>query len=212
MADMVMMDDNKKYIVKEKENEYASKGVGGTALGIGIGALALTLLGRNGLNNLLNLGNGDCPNNNGCGVTCAQRLSDTKEFHNDMFGIYKSQIDADFALYKGYRDANDNIMAKNNADAFSLYKYSRDGFDALQAEISELKQKVLVNEAVQPWKDKSIYDAIALERERRECADCSIVGYTNCTFIPQYVADITPAATSTQKMTRNPLCCGCNNN
>ena len=69
--------------------------------------------------------------------------------------------------------------------------------------------KVLVNEAIEPWKNKSIMDAIALEKERRESADCSIVGYTNCTFIPQYIADMTPAATSQQKLTRNPLDCGC---
>lgn len=215
MADMSgngMYDNAHKYYYREDDNEhrYATKGVAGTALGIGIGALALTLLGRNGLNNLLN--NGECVsnNNNGCGVTCSQRLDDTKEFQKEMFGLYKNQIDADFALYKGYRDAIDGVTAKNNNDAFSLYKYSRDSYDILKSELDALKQQVAVNEAVEPWKTKAVYDAIALERERRECADCNIVGYTNCTFIPQYIADMTPAATSTQKATRNPLCCGCN--
>lgn len=208
-----MMETSKKYYIKDDDDEYASKGVAGTALGIGIGALALTLLGRNGLGNILNFGN-DNNTSNCCGVTCSQRLQDTKEFEQQMFGLYKSQVDADFSLYKGYRDANDAIVSKHQSDAFGLYKYSRDSYDSLKAELDALKTRVAVNEAVEPWKNKSIYDAIALERERRECADCSMVGYMNCTFIPQYVADMTPAATSTQKSTRNPLSClncGCGN-
>lgn len=200
----------KKYVYKEDNDEYASKGVAGTALGIGIGALALTLLGRNG--GLANLLGGD--NTNGCGVTCKDRMADMKEYHSEMFGIYKSQVDADFALYKGYRDANDAIVAKHNADSFALYQANVTNTQNLQAQIDELKTKMAVDAAVEPWRTKSIFDAIALEKERRECADCSIVGYTNCTFIPQYIADITPAATSTQKAIYNPLGCinnsGCN--
>lgn len=42
----------------EMENRYASKGVGGTGLGLGIAGTALGLLGGNGLNGLL--GNGNC--------------------------------------------------------------------------------------------------------------------------------------------------------
>ena len=185
----------KKYVYKEDNgHEYASKGVGGTALGIGIGALALTLLNRNGgLNNIL--GGNDT------------RLEDTKEFQKEMFGLYKSQVDADFSLYKGYRDADDAIIAKHNADSFSLYSQSMNQGLALQKEIDELKTKMAVADAVRPYQDRLIYDAIALEKERRECADCSIVGYANCTFIPQYIADITPAATSTQKTIFNPLNC-----
>lgn len=206
----------KKYIMKEDHKEYASKAVGGTALGIGIGALALTLLNRNGLGGLLGVNEGV-----GCnGVTCAERLADTKELHSQMFGLYKSQIDADFALYKGYRDGFDDIINKHNNDSFQLYKYSRDGFDALQSEISDLKQKVAVNEAVEPWKNKAIYDAIALEAERRCCADNAIVNYTNRTFYPVNIANVTVGTTTTPRTTYNPLCgccgptngCGCNNN
>ena len=42
----------------EMENRYASKGVGGTGLGLGIAGTALGLLGGNGLNGLF--GNGNC--------------------------------------------------------------------------------------------------------------------------------------------------------
>lgn len=183
----------KKYVYKEEEHDdYASKGVGGTALGIGIAALALTLLNRNGngiLNNILG--------------TPTQE----NQMNSEFFQLYKSQVDGDFQLYKGYRDADNGIIAMHNADAFSLYKYSRDGFDVLQNEISDLKTKLAVQEAVQPWKDKSIYDAIALEAERRSSADCSLVGYMNCTFYPVNIADVTTGTTSTPKTLFNPLSC-----
>ena len=161
------------------EKEYASKGTANTALGLSIGALAWEALRSGGLN-LGNILGGNQPQN---------------------------QEETAFGLYKGYRDADDAIIAKHNQDAFALYKYSRDGFDGMQKEISDLKTKLAVAEATQPWKDKSIYDAIALEAERRQSADCSIVGYSNCTFIPQYIADMTPATTSTPKVTYNPLNC-----
>ena len=176
MAD-VMVNDGKKWIEKE---EYASKGVAGTALGLSIGALGLEVLKNNGF-----------PLGNILGNNTPQNPEQTPFFE----------------LYKGYRDADDAIIAKHTADSFSLYKYSRDGFDAMQKEISDLKTKLAVAEAVEPWKNKSIYDAIALESERRQSADCSIVGYSNCTFIPQYIADMTPATTSTPKVTYNPLNC-----
>ena len=169
--------DGKKFY----EKEYATKGVGNTALGLSIGALAWEALRGGNLNNLLG------------GIVGTPQQTNPEE--------------TAFGLYKGYRDADDAIIAKHNEDSFALYKYSRDGFDSMQKEISDLKTKLAVAEAVQPWKDKSIYDAIALEAERRQSGDCSIVGYSNCTFIPQYIADITPATTSTPKVTYNPLNC-----
>lgn len=177
----MMVNDTKKWIEKE---EYASRGVGNTALGLSIGALGLELL-RNGGLNLGNI----------LGNNTQQNPEETA-----------------FGLYKGYRDADDGIIAKHNQDAFSLYKYSRDGFDVMQKEICDLKTKLAVAEAVQPWKDKSIYDAIALESERRCCNDGKIVNYSNLMFYPVSVADVTTGTTSTQRSTFNPLCgCGCNN-
>ena len=169
--------DGKKFY----EKEYATKGTANTALGLSIGALAWEALRGGNLNNLL-----------GGVLGTPQSNPEQTPF---------------FELYKGFRDADDAIIAKHNEDSFALYKYSRDGFDGMQKEISDLKTKLAVAEAVQPWKDKSIYDAIALEAERRQSGDCSIVGYSNCTFIPQYIADITPATTSTPKVTYNPLNC-----
>lgn len=163
------------------EKEYASKGTAGTALGLSIGALGYELLKNGGIN----LG-------------------------NILGGNQNPEATPFFELYKGYRDADDAIKAKHNEDSFALYKYSRDGFDAMQKEIYDLKTKLTVAEATQPWKDKSIYDAIALEAERRCCADNKIVNYSNLMFYPVSVGDVTVGTTSTQRAIFNPLC-GCNN-
>lgn len=173
MADMMTMSTDKKYYDKD---DFASKGVAGTALGLGIGALGLEVLRNGGLQNIL----GSQPQNQ----------------EETAFGLYKSQ-----------RDADDSIIAKHNKDSFDLYKYTRDSFDAVLKEIAGLQTKIAVAEATSPWKEKAIYDAIALEKERREAADCTLVGYMNCTFVPQYIADMTPAATSAQKTVYNPLNC-----
>ena len=177
MAEMI--NEGKKWIEKD---EYASKGVAGTALGLSIGALGLEVLKNGGLNGIL-----------GGVLGTPQQNPEQTQF---------------FELYKGYRDADDAIIAKHNTDSFSLYKYSRDGFDAMQKEICELKTKLAVQEAVEPWKNKSIYDAIALESERRACSDGKIVNYSNLMFYPVSVADVTTGTTVTQRNTFNPLC-GC---
>ena len=164
-------------------NDYASKSVGNTALGLSIGALGLELLKGGNLGNVLN------------GILGQNQNPEHTPF---------------FELYKGYRDSDDAIIAKHNKDSFDLYKYSRDGFDVMQKEISDLKTKLAVADAVQPWKDKSIYDAIALENERRCCADNKIVNYSNLMFYPTQVADVTVGTTSTARLPFNPLCsCGC---
>lgn len=187
----------KKYVYKEDNDDYASKGVAGTALGLGIGALGLNLLQNGGLGNLFNLNNN---NRQGCGVTCEDRMADMKEYHSEMFQNYKFT-----------RDSIDAVLAKHNADAFALFQgYSNQNM-VLQKEIDDLKTKIAINEAIKPYEQKMMYDAIALEAERRAAADCQIVGYTNCNFYPISVADVTVGTTTTPKTLFNPLNClnGC---
>lgn len=176
----IMTNEGKKWIEKD---EYASNSKANTALGFGIAALSLELLKNGGINLSNILGGNQQPD--------AQ--------HSEFF-----------SLYKGYTDSDNNIIAKHNEDTFRLYKYSRDGFDVLQGEISELKTKLAVQDAVQPWREKSIYDAIALESERRCCSDNKIVNYSNLMFYPVSVADVTTGTTATARTTFNPLCgCSC---
>jgi hypothetical protein len=148
-----------------------------------------------------------------------QRFSDREKLNGELFGIYKSQIDADFGLYKSTRDTFDLVNAKQASDAFALYKSQRDADDALSARISALETKQAVNYAVNTWRSKVLdmkingvaanaQSGIALEAERRCCADNKIVNYVNGTFYPISVADVTVGTTATSREVYNPLC-GC---
>ena len=148
-----------------------------------------------------------------------QRFTDREKLNGELFGIYKSQIDADFGLYKSSRDSFDVLAAKQNTDAFALYKSQRDADDALAARISALETKQAVNDAVDPWRAKVLdmkingvaanaQAGIALEAERRCCADNKIVSYVNGNFYPVSVADVTVGTTATAREIYNPLC-GC---
>ena len=174
----VMMNDGKKYI----EKEYASKGTANTALGLSIGALGYEMLKNGGLNGLLG------------------GIAGTPQTNPEQTPF--------FELYKGYRDADDAIVAKHNADAFALYKNNRDGYDVLKSQIDAINCKLAVADANIAWQNKTTMDAIALEAERRMCSDEKIVNYVNTTFVPKYVADLTPATGATQASIFNPLC-GC---
>jgi hypothetical protein len=147
------------------------------------------------------------------------RFNDRQTLDQELFGVYKSQIDADFGLYKSSRDSFDVLAAKHNSDAFALYKSQRDADDALAARISALECKQAVNDAVDPWRSKVLdmkingvaanaQAGIALEAERRCCADGKIVNYVNSNFYPISVADVTVGTTATAREVFNPLC-GC---
>lgn len=151
----------------------------------------------------------------------SQRFSDRQTLDQELFGVYKSQIDADFGLYKSTRDTFDSVTAKQNADAFALYKSQRDADDALAARISALETKQAVNDAVDPWRAKVLdmkingvaanaQASVALEAERRCCADNKIVTYVNGNFYPISVADVTTGTTATVREVYNPLCGCCN--
>ena len=133
-------------------------------------------------------------------VNTLERAASAREVDvSEKFGLWKSQVDADFGLYKS----------------------TRDNFDVLAQRISNLETKQAVSEAVAPYKEaiakmsinnlrQDTYSAIALEAERRCCADNKIVNYMNNTFYPISVTDVTLGTTSTKRDTYNPLCGCCN--
>lgn len=150
-----------------------------------------------------------------------ERFNDRQTLNQELFGVYKNQVDADFGLYKSTRDSFDAVTAKQNADAFALYKSQRDADDALAARISALETKQAVNDAIDPWRAKVLdmkingvaanaQASVALEAERRCCADNKIVNYVNGNFYPISVADVTTGTTATVRETYNPLCGCCN--
>lgn len=117
------------------------------------------------------------------------------------------------AWYEGRIEAlNDKYAVRQNdiAEKFSLYQNDNANAKALQAQIDELKTKMAVSEAVRPYQDKILMDAIAREAAERCCADQRIICYDNQTFAPLYTASQEPGATTvtyTQKPIYNPLCC-----
>lgn len=133
-------------------------------------------------------------------VNTLERAAAAREVDvSEKFGLWKSQVDADFGLYKS----------------------TRDNFDVLAQRISNLETKQAVSDAVAPYKEvitKMAIDnlrqdtcgAIALEAERRCCADNKIVNYMNNTFYPISITDVTLGTTSTKRDTYNPLCGCCN--
>lgn len=189
----------KKVYESGKEHDYASKGVAGTALGIGIGGLALALLNGNGRGIFGGIGGGAATPENinintsdstggssaaptafqawekGCDEALALtnamwqlKVGTLDQMYNhretdvaEKFSLYKSQVDADFGLYKTSRDLYDVMNDKVNAAAFGLYKEQRDNHDAVMARIAALEKDVAVNTAIRPYQDKLLQGEIA---------------------------------------------------
>ena len=85
-----------------------------------------------------------------------QRFIDRQTLNSELFGVYKSQIDADFGLYKSQRDANDLTNNRITNEIFSLYKETRDKDDEIKKELCDLKAMVAINSAIRPYQDKLI--------------------------------------------------------
>lgn len=212
-----------KDVYESGEKEYASKGVAGTGLGLGIAGTALGLLALSG-RGLFGLGNTGSAAagalaaeaitggpttfqawQHSCNAELANqkalydfallsanaRFNDRQTINGEMFGLYKSQIDADFGLYKNQRDQ----------------------FDVLADRIGKLETAAAVNAAVEPWRSKvtkmeiaSVAGMVGLEAERRMCADNKIVNYANNTFYPIRVAAVEVGTDTVQRSLYNPLC------
>ena len=78
----------------------------------------------------------------------------------EKFGLYNSQITADFGLYKDNRDNIDRVNNRINNELFSLYKYTRDKDDETRKELCDLKAQIAVSNAVRPYQDKLLQCSI----------------------------------------------------
>lgn len=85
-----------------------------------------------------------------------QRFADRQTLNSELFGLYKSQVDADFGLYKAQRDATDLTNNRITNEVFSLYKSTRDEDDSIRKELCDLKAQVAINAAIRPYQDKLI--------------------------------------------------------
>ena len=128
-------------------------------------------------------------------LLAAQRNTDIAE----KFSLYKSQIDADFGLYKDNRDNIDRLNNRINDELFSQYKYTRDKDDEIKKELSDLKAQVAINSAVRPYQDKILQSEV----EKAYTAAINYVDRRLCR-VPQGVV-VLPNTEVTG------FGCGCNN-
>lgn len=189
----------------EVEKEWASKGLAGAALGTGVAGLALGVL-NGGLGNILGGWGNGAPY--GVGV-CHENMPVTRYELGQEAEI--SKLRSEIAL----RDAN----TYGDQKSLELYRY-------IDGELRDIRS-TLCAQAVTNQKTtdsfalasadlaavKSGLEAkIAMEAERRCCADNAIVNYANATFYPKMVADVTVGTTTTAQTLYNPIpdcgCCG----
>lgn len=181
---LVDKESGKSYVQMEEtghdKKEYASKGVAGTALGLGIGAAALWLLNGGLGNGLFGRGFGMNPN----GVDEALAVGESNLYRNEQYlerkqcedyvsllnGLWQKSYNQQqekfsdrqtineemFGLYSQMRNGFDTLTAKHNADLFALYKGTRDDKDAILAEVGALRTEIAVMKAVRPYQDKLI--------------------------------------------------------
>lgn len=195
----------KKEIVREDNHDYASKGVAGSALGLGIAGTALALLNGNGLFGWGKARNEDMYLER---KECQDYVDLTKEFYAGRIQSIRDSADAFY-----------NMEAKLNDSAFRLYKSQRDNYDVLADRIAKLETKASITDAVEPWRDQvlqmkinSVAGLVDLEAQKRSCSDNILVNYMNSTFYPKSIADVTVGTTTTKEQVYNPLKqCVCGN-
>lgn len=237
--------EKKTYVHDENHKEYASKGVAGTGLGLGIAGTALGLLnlggngrglfgwgGNNGMPENVNINTTGGAGTYGSGAPTAfqaweKSCDDAIELTNTIWGLkvgtmqqmydhrntdvaekfslYKSQVDADFGLYKVSRDLYDTMNDKLNAASFGLYKEQRDNFDRVMARVSELETKVAVGAAVRPYQDK----LIQCEIDKAYTAGINYTDRKTCRAI-YGVVGLPSTPTVTVLEGANPFGCNCN--
>lgn len=175
--------EKKIYEEGKKHDEYASKGIAGTGLGLGIAGTALGLgawlLGGNNRSVFGSLGNGMPDNvniNTYGGMTASntaptalevmeKECADEVKLLTDMFGLKldtankfyamrETDVAEKFGLYKSQVDAINAENRRAMQAEFGLYKNQRDQYDALQAKYCDLDKKVAVMEALTPYKEK----------------------------------------------------------
>ena len=94
-----------------------------------------------------------------------KQVEKVKEVPADNYGYNYGRRDINgkanagltLGIIKSTRDGFDVLSAKQNQDAFNLYKSQRDSDDEIRKELSDLKAQAAINVAVRPYQDKLIH-------------------------------------------------------
>lgn len=94
----------------------------------------------------------------------------------------------------------------NDQKNLELYRYIDGKFAEINANLAaQAVTNTSFNSALAAT-DYKFTQAIALEAERRQCADSKIVNYVNSTFSPKLITDYSAGTTSAPANIYNPLC------
>lgn len=173
--------------------EFASKGVAGSGLGLGIAGTALGLLNSGFLNGgcgLFGGWNGNCANGINSSVCNAEKLSTLEA----MLAREKAERYTDQQILgsvKGIFDefrAGDAKLAGVVKDTTSALIEVGTAVTRIDKEVECLKTAMAKDQEINDLKmkamDNRLSGAIALESERRTCGDQNLYNYVNATFVP----------------------------
>ena len=183
-----MVKDEHGYDVKVPSKGATDYSVVAGSLGIAsfLGLNANNILGRGGL-----FGNGNAPCNPGDVPVTRYEMAMQQEI---------ASKDSRIALLEAntYQDQK----------SLELYRYIDGKLAEIQANLAaQAVTNTSFNSALAAT-DYKFTQAIALEAERRQCADCKIVNYVNSTFAPRLITDYTAGTTAAPASVYNPLACG----
>ena len=192
-----MVKDEHGYDVKVPSKGATDFAVAGGAIGIA------SFLGLTANNILGGRGGAGGNNRNGNGGNCGDEPVTRYELAMEQALAAK---DSKIALLEAntYQDQK----------SLELYRYIDGKLADIQANLAaQAVTNTSFNSALAAT-DYKFTQAIALEAERRQCADCKIVNYVNSTFAPKLITDYTAGTTSAPANVYNPLACGqcCNGN
>lgn len=178
--------------------EFASKGVAGAGLGLGIAGTALGVMNGN-LGRIF--GGIAAPQTAVCSCCSEDHLINRYE------AAQQARI-AELETEVKLRDANtytDQKILATYQYIDSQLKNVRDELCA-QAVVNQRTQDSFALARADIAAVKTELDGkINMEAERRCCADNSIVTYANATFYPKMVADVTVGTTTTAQSLYNPI-------
>lgn len=205
--------DDKTFIEEERHDGNGTKAAAWIGFGTGLAAL-------------LNQGGGGGLFGNFFGNNRNYEQHELNHLNDEMWNKFCNLEKGMYELYISGLNRDGAMREKDVDEKFRLYANDIANYNKLAERISGIETQVAVAAAVRPYQDKILSDrirevgerghwALALETERRCCADNLIVNYDNQTFAPLYTASVEPGATAvtyTQKSTFNPLCMCCNGN
>lgn len=205
--------------LERKSSGVAKAGLTTGIIGTSLGTLGILGAGGNALGNLMG-------RNGFCGTQPVVVMNDgypaggccSEDHYVNRYELELQQKIAEKDSQIALRDAN----TYNDQKSLEMYKYVDGRFRDIEA---ELARQAVINQKTEDSfalakQDldcccRRMEDKICDERRERKCADNQIITYTNATFYPKQVANVTTGTTTTAQTLYNPLppdncCCGCN--